>query len=1082
MPLIALLLSLAGCSTQKNTAKSRWWHSFTARYNIYYNGSVAYIDGSLEKENGHRDNFTEMLPLYPVGNKKSRELGKANFDRAIEKSQKAIKLHSIKRRPEWNPGKRKTEKDREWLSRKEYNPFLWKAWMLMGRSQFHSGAFDEAASTFSYMSRLYQSQPSIYGRARAWLAKSYIEQDWLYDAEDVIRNMQRDSIHWQAQKEWDYTYADYYLHTKEYDKAIPYLRKVIKHEMRRKQKARQWFLLGQLYEAVGNKEQAYKSYQRVLRQHPPYEVEFNARVAMTEVMAGTQAKKMIAKLRRMAVNENNKDYLDQVYYAIGNICLAQKDTLGAINAYEKGNKGATRSGIEKGVLLLKLGDLYWEREKYNDAQRCYGEAIGLLDKEREDYEELSYRSKVLDELVPHIDAVQLQDSLQVLAKLPEAERNAVIDRVIDALRKKEKEEADRLADQNASSGMAGGAGDDLDNRDANPRRPVQTTPQKQGQGLWYFYNPIAVSQGKTSFERLWGKRENVDNWQRVNKTVVAFGEPNDMTTAQLDSLRQAEELPDTLHQATDNAQNDPHKREYYLAQIPFTPEQVEASNLLIMDGLYHSGVIFKDKLDNLRLSEKALRRLVDMYPSYEHIDEAYYHLFLLYSRLRQPLVADGYVQRLKAQFPESEWTTLLTDPHFQENAVFGVQLEDSLYAATYTAFKVGRYDEVRGNARLSASRFPLGANRDKFIFIAALGKLNDSDTEGCLADMRTLLEKYPESGVSSLAGMIINGVQSGRRLRGGKFDMGDVWSRRSVVLSDSDSIAARQFSNERNVDFTFMVVYHPDSVNENQLLFSVAKYNFTRYMVRHFDVSIEEDNIGLHQMRVGGFLNFDEALQYARAFHRQNNIVALLGNARTVVISDMNIKLLDAPFSYDDYGAFYSKHFAPLKVSTLQLLTEPSEVQTREQRKPTMDEIDRLLDDGTFIDSGLEMPPADSGTIVVMPEETPQPDNQGTTVVPVDGRAPQIKSKTPAQPSNAPLPSRQPVKTQQGAKPKTVPDKQPQQVGETIIYFEVAPAANKQKNNLPKPDKTAKKEDKTRKKDEPKVIDLGDEYYDLEGF
>ncbi|MFQ9997197.1 MAG: hypothetical protein ACLRV7_09035, partial [Hoylesella buccalis] len=96
VPLIALLLSLTGCSTQKNTAKSRWWHSFTARYNIYYNGSVAYIDGSLEKENGHRDNFTEMLPLYPVGNKKSRELGKANFERAIEKSQKAIKLHSIK--------------------------------------------------------------------------------------------------------------------------------------------------------------------------------------------------------------------------------------------------------------------------------------------------------------------------------------------------------------------------------------------------------------------------------------------------------------------------------------------------------------------------------------------------------------------------------------------------------------------------------------------------------------------------------------------------------------------------------------------------------------------------------------------------------------------------------------------------------------------------------------------------------------------------------------------------------------------------------------------------------------------------
>jgi hypothetical protein len=86
------------------------------------------------------------------------------------------------------------------------------------------------------MSRIYQTQPAIYGRARAWLAKTYIEQDWIYDAEDVIRNMQRDSIHKSAQKEWDYTYADYYIHTGEYDKALPYLKKVIKHEMRKKQR------------------------------------------------------------------------------------------------------------------------------------------------------------------------------------------------------------------------------------------------------------------------------------------------------------------------------------------------------------------------------------------------------------------------------------------------------------------------------------------------------------------------------------------------------------------------------------------------------------------------------------------------------------------------------------------------------------------------------------------------------------------------------------------------------------------------------------------------------------------------------
>ena len=108
MLLAAVLLAATGCSTQKNTAKTRWWHSFKARYNTYYNGTLAYIDGSLEKENGNKDNFTEMLPLYTVGNKQSREIGKGNFEKAIEKCQKTIKLHSIKKRPVWDKKRRKT--------------------------------------------------------------------------------------------------------------------------------------------------------------------------------------------------------------------------------------------------------------------------------------------------------------------------------------------------------------------------------------------------------------------------------------------------------------------------------------------------------------------------------------------------------------------------------------------------------------------------------------------------------------------------------------------------------------------------------------------------------------------------------------------------------------------------------------------------------------------------------------------------------------------------------------------------------------------------------------------------------------
>ena len=927
--LVAISMLMAGCSMHKNTSTNRFWQSFTAKYNTYYNGSQAYIDGTQEKEKGNKDNYTEMLPLFPVGNKNSRALGKGNFDRTIEKMEKTIKQHSIKAKPEWKKSRRKTAKDKEWLGRREYNPFLWKAWLMMGQAQYQKGEFEEAAATFSYMSRLYLTQPQQNGIARAWLARCYAELDWLYDAEDVIRNMSRDSIHYKAQNDWDAALASYYLKSGEFEKAVPYLRKTIRHEHHRIQKAREWFLMGQVQSTMGNREEAYKAYQKVIRQNPPYELEFNARIAQTEVMAKGNYKKMINRLKRMARSDNNKDYLDQVYYAIGNIYLMQNDTARAIGAYEKGNEKATRSGIEKGVLLLKLGDLYWIKEKYNDAQRCYGEAIGLLDKERKDYEELSKRSKILDELVPHTDAIHLQDSLQELANMPEKERLAAIDRVIEALKKKEKEERDKAleAEVEKAQQKQGAVG----NRNQKPTTNTQQPTAKDGQ--WYFYNQMTVNQGKQTFQKQWGKRENADDWQRANKTVV--GNLNMEESAEpTDSLDQAMENPDadatvlsdSIAENTaidDSLANDPHNREYYLAQIPFTEEQKTASNAIIMDGLYNSGVIFKDKLENFGLAKKQLERLTIQYPEYEQMDKAWYHLFLLYSRMGDTQQAENCLTLMKDNFPESELTILLTNPYFEENARFGEHLEDSIYGVTYEAFKEDRHEVISANAKLSAERFPLGENRPKFIFINGLSLLNQGDAKGCISELKTVVEKYPKSEVSEMAGMIIKGIQEGRSLSGGSFDIDDFWSHRDITLAQ-DSTSRDTLSADRNVPFLFILIYQPDSVNENQLLFEMARFNFSNFLVRNFDLEVEHHQ-GFSRMIIRGFMSFDEAQQYARQLWKSEKISAMLRHCRNLIISEHNLTLIGTRYSYKDYDEYYQKTFSTLQISNEELLNIPTD-------------------------------------------------------------------------------------------------------------------------------------------------------------
>jgi tetratricopeptide (TPR) repeat protein len=907
---IFLILS---CSTQKNTAQSRWWHSFNARYNTYFNGSQAFIEGNLEKEKGNKDNYTELIPLYMVGNKQSRDIGLSQYDRTIEKCEKAIHQHSIKAKPEWNNNKRKTAKDREWLGRREYNPFLWKAWLLLGKAQFQKGAFDEAAATFSYMSRLYHTQPLMNGLARAWLAKCYTELGWKYDAEDVIRNMSRDSMDFRAVKDWDYTYANYYIHEGDYPKAVPYLRKVIKHERRSIQRAREWFLMGQIQSLMGNHDEAYRAFGKVIGCHPPYELEFNARIAQTEVAGARNSHQMIGKLRRMAVSDNNKEYLDQVYYAIGNIHMTQRDTAEAIRAYEKGNRLSTRNGIEKGVLLLTLGNIYWTKGQFADAQRCYGEAIGLLDKERPDYEELSNRSIILDELVPYTNTIHLQDSLLALAAMSEAERNQAIDRVIAALKKKEKEERDALLEQEQ---MAQNTLQTPDNQNPSPTLPPV------GNGQWYFYNPIAVSQGKATFQRQWGKRENIDNWQRINQTVIRLEHPE--SSEDVDDIDNPAH-PDTPEAAIDSVTLDPHQREYYLAQIPFTAEQQAVCHQLLQDALFHAGIILKDKMDRLGLSEQYLRRLTANYPDYPYADEAWYHLYLLYLRLGDNFQANNCLSHLKAEHPESSWTTLLTDPYYMENAKFGEHIEDSLYAATYEAFKRDRADMVKANTTLSGKRFPQGANRAKFLFIDGLSRLNEGDGDGCMELLREVVEKFPESEVSPLAGMIIKGVQEGRRLHGGKFDLGDVWTMRNITLTH-DSTIVDTLSTERNQQFLFLLIYQPDSVNENQLLFEMARYNFTNYLVRNFEIKIDEDN-GLHRMIISGFLSYDEAMQYARQLYANSLMTERLQPCHSLVISEANLQLIGRQFSYDEYQQFYEKEFVPMRVSKEQLLLIPEDME-----------------------------------------------------------------------------------------------------------------------------------------------------------
>ena len=904
--LLILVVLLVGCSTKENTASTRFWQSFTTKYNTYYNGHEAYKEGLQSKENTNKDNYTKLLPVFLVGNEASRSAGSGQFDVTIEKCEKAIRTHSIKRKPVLNANKTRTPEMKAYLKRKEFNPFLKNAWLLMGKAQFQKGDFLEAASTFSYITRLYAAEPIVANEARLWMARCYAQLDWFYDAEDALNRLHRDSIPGRLQREVETTQADLLLRQARYAEALPRLRLAAKREPRRLLKARLYYLLGQLCRQQGRNDEAYKALGRCISLSPPYELAFNARILQTEVVAfqavpvgpsdslrspsdrlpaiSTRAASegMIRRLRSMARADKNKDYLDQVYYAMGNIYLARRDTTAAITAYEHGRTKATKAGPEKGLLLLRLGELYWDRERFDLAQGCYTEALTLIDKKGADYELTEKRTKVLDKLVPHTSAIQLQDSLQALAVAPESERNAAIDRVITALKKKEA--AERREQAEAERQQDGGS----DFASETPLRPsLRRSTQSQA---FYFYNPMLVAQGKQDFARQWGRRKNEDYWRRSQKAAGAFLGPNGEVNPNADSLSQA---ADSLAADTDEKklkpEDDPHNRAYYLKQLPFTEEAKEASNLILQNALYNAGVIEKDDLTDFPLAARTLERLVRHYPKFDRLQDAYYQLYLLYMRWQKPLEAEQYKRLLVEHFPDSTISKRLQDPNYLHDAQFAVQLEDSLYAVTYNAYRKGDFATVGANFERSTQKYPDGANRDKFLFVQALTRLNRGEYKSAEDALSTLVKQYPKSELQPMAEQIVKGLQAGRKVGSGGMDFGGLWALRNAPndsLSATKNGKAPTFNGNRRANFLFLVAYVRDSLDDNRLLYDLAQFNFSNFYVRNFDISkqnmalyagelynLKGKNVEKERSRVlnvvtfsvSGFRSFDEAHRYAQS-------------------------------------------------------------------------------------------------------------------------------------------------------------------------------------------------------------------------
>jgi len=917
--LLAVIL-ITGCSMKKNTSTTRAFKALNTRYNVYFNGMNSYEEGIRNINQANTDDYASIINMYAISKHENANAAKSNMDRTIEKCRKAIKLRSIKQKPERDAKKWKDLDYQAWYNQKEFNPALKDAWLLLAKAEFHKGDFLGAVGTFTYISRFYANDKDMVALCQLWMARSYSEMGWIYEAEQVLLKLKQDDLKTKNIGFFAAVNADLLLKKRQYKEALPFLEISLKNENDKVQKQRFTYLLAQLYHKNGNTTEAFNTFTAVTKLNPPYEMDFNARIYRAELSNNIPSVRK--ELKKMIANPNNKEYKDQLYYVLGKTYLQEGDTVRAIDNFIISADTSSRNGYDKAVTLITLGDLYYNKQNYIKAQPCYDEASKIITAEKEDYTRVSKRAETLSELVVQYDIVSLQDSLQRLAALPMDKQKEIIQKIIDKLIADEKaaEEAEKnLANQNRPQNFD-------ENFDMMP--PIGMAPQT---GDWYFYNPTIIKSGITEFRKKWGTRKLEDNWRRTNKTASLFNDESASTTASATGLSTDSLKKDSV------VVDDTKSLEFYLRQIPVSKAQFDKSNEELANALYNMGFIYKDKVEDLPMAIKTFDEFERRFPTDERRVETYYYSYLLQTRLENAAAAEGYKAKLIANFPNSKYVEVISQPDYFERLNRMYEVQDSLYFATYKAYNASDFKTVKSNSEYIQKTYPLSTLLPKFFFLNALSVGKTEKPEVFETTLLELVEKYPKSDVSSMSKDILALIKQGNEAKAGT-SSGSLLARRDeAIKQEIESIEERKFVADKTGRHRLMLLFNSGTERLNKLLFNVAAFNFTRFMVKDFDLINTKLDSTQTLLSVTNFESFEEAEWYLNSVKGDSvlNEMLFAPDIRKFIISETNFGTMFSFLGLDAYIAFLNsgfKEFAPKQLAVVDKKTVVKETKSKVEK------------------------------------------------------------------------------------------------------------------------------------------------------
>ena len=833
---------LSACSAERKNVISKTYHNITSHYNAYYYAKerIKEIEGVIQQS--HENNYDDILKIYPPVDSVLAKSYAEQTEDCIKKASIAIQRH----------------KNSKWVD---------DSYILIGLARLYSVDYVNAIETFKYVNKESEDDNARH-EGLTYLLRTFTDYQELSNATAVSDYLEKQDLNKKNLKILYINRAHHYQTNEDYDNMVSNLVLATPLLKRKEGKAKVYFIIGQIYQSLGFESEAYNYYRKCVSLNPEYELDFYARLNMTQVTQlgdNSDIKSARRIFNKLLKDRKNKDFKDRIYYEMAEFEFKQNHLENAIENY-KASIRESNSNRQKGVSYLKLGQIFYDSlRSYELAQAYYDSTVSVLPQDYDNYDAIVERQQILEEFVQQINTIQLQDSLLQLAEMDSTSLRNYLTEVVQ-----QRKEAEERAEEKAKRRLRNNA---ILNQNTNS----QTT--------WYFGNPSAVALGQTEFVRIWGERPLEDDWRRANKKSQA---PDGETDAEISGQPVDSVASGTAAPSEFSVENEVG---LLYAQIPLTTEQKTAALDMMEQAYYRLGSIYKFNLKEPRNAASTFKTLTERFPETEHEPEVLYQLYLIYKDFGEEEQQQLYKDLLIEKYPNTTYAKLLINPNYTQESSEAIEKLKVIYQKAYELYRIDSLDLALSEVDMALSSFPETSFNARLELLKILIRGKREDITQYQFELGQFIETRPDSDVTPYAQHLL---EASREFQ--------------LNLEKKKGVSYIPFFNQEHY---FVLLYGVEDGNPDEISGAVQSF-ITEFFP---DTELKTSNLILNQEQaiilVSQFTNNQDAMSFFERFYQESAVTETIPNLifSKFVISKDNFSIFYQAKEVDAYLRFFEKYY-----------------------------------------------------------------------------------------------------------------------------------------------------------------------------